>query len=74
MNNQHRAIKGYRELSEEEISLMNDIKQAGEELGALIATLKQMPDIDQRWVAIGQTDLQTGIMALVRSVAKPESF
>ena len=74
MENQHRQIKGYRELSQEEIALMNEIKSTGADLGALIATLKQMPDIDQRWVSIGATDLQTGLMALTRSVAKPTFF
>lgn len=74
MDNQHRAIKGYRELSEQEIALMNEVKETGEELGNLIATLKQMPEIDQRWVSIAQTDLQKGIMALVRSIAQPTSF
>lgn len=74
MENQHRAIKGYRELSEQEIALMNEVKETGEELGNLIATLKQMPEIDQRWVSIAQTDLQKGIMALVRSIAQPTSF
>jgi hypothetical protein len=74
MENQHRAIKGYRELTESEISVMNDIKAQGEQLGALVATLKQMPELDQRWVSIGATDLQTGLMALVRAVAKPTTF
>lgn len=74
MENQHRAIKGYRELTESEISVMNDIKAQGEQLGALVATLKQMPELDQRWVSIGATDLQTGLMALVRAVEKPTTF
>ncbi len=29
MENQHRAIKGYRELSQDEIDLMNEIKTSG---------------------------------------------
>lgn len=74
MENQHRKIAGYRELSQTEIDLMNDIKAAGKDLGALVATLKQIPDIDQRWVSIGATDLQTGLMALTRAVARPTSF
>lgn len=36
MDNQHRKISGYRELSAEEIALMNDIKAKGLELGELI--------------------------------------
>lgn len=74
MDNQHRQIKGYRELTQDEINLMNEIKQAGKDLGDLVATLKQMPELDQRWVATGATDLQKGLMALTRAVARPEFF
>jgi hypothetical protein len=80
MDNQHKKIKGYRDLNQDEINLMNKIKSEGERLGDLISELKGMNAetsghaIDMRWVAIGNTDLQTGIMALVRSVAKPTTF
>lgn len=74
MDNQHRHIKGYRDLSPKEIELMNKIKSAGEQLGDLVDELHSNFDTDKRWVAIGRTDLQTGIMALVRSVAKPTTF
>ena len=37
MDNQHRVIKGYRDLSIEEIALMNEIKEEGVRLEALIA-------------------------------------
>lgn len=30
--------------------------------------------IDQRWVSVGATDLQTGFMALTRAVAQPTTF
>ncbi len=36
MENQHRQIKGYRELTQVEIDLMNDIKQQGLALDALL--------------------------------------
>lgn len=75
MDNQHRKITGYRELSEEEISFMNEIKNTvGSQLEDLIDRLNAMENTDKRWVAIGKTDLQTGLMALVRSIAKPTSF
>lgn len=74
MENQHRKIKGYRELSQEEIDTMNIIKEKGVELGELVATMRAGLEFDQRWVSIGATDLQTGLMALTRSVAKPEFF
>jgi hypothetical protein len=74
MENQHREIKGYRELSAEEIASMNEVKTMGVALGELVAKLRAQPDLDQRWVSIGATDLQTGLMALTRSVAKPTFF
>ena len=74
MDNQHRKIKGYRELSQQEIDAMNEVKEIGVKLGELVSKLKQNPDLDQRWVSIGATDLQTGLMALTRSIAKPEFF
>ncbi|MCG7985022.1 MAG: hypothetical protein JAY90_20010 [Candidatus Thiodiazotropha lotti] len=74
MDNQHRQIKGYRELSQEEIDLMNEIKAKGAEMGELVEKLRQAESIDQRWVSIGATDFQTGLMALTRSVAQPTFF
>lgn len=114
MENQHRKISGYRELSQEEIDLMNRIKAKGGELLQLVAELQGRLSTDhevkladarrsmtgkeyngvpynehtgasdeciefrrfmasepQRWAAIGKTDIQTGIMALVRAVAQP---
>lgn len=74
MDNQHQKIKGYRDLSQEEIDLMNAVKAKGNEMGDLIKELQALETTDKRWVAIGQTNLQQGIMALVRAIAKPESF
>lgn len=74
MDNQHRRIKGYREFTEDEIALMNQIKAAGEALGAMVEELRSRDALDQRWISIGATDLQTGLMALTRAVARPESF
>lgn len=100
MENQHRKISGYRELSQEEIDLMNRIKSKGAELLDLqhelalylaaqkgektaavdgpeptadqLNELRRFHDAEpQRWAAIGKTDIQTGIMALVRAVAQP---
>lgn len=74
MENQHRQIKGYRELSQAEIDLMNEIKSKGAELGELVNRLRQQQGLDQRWISIGATDLQTGLMALTRGVAQPTFF
>jgi len=74
MENQHKQITGYRDLTADEIYLMNAIKAEGERLRLLLEELKAKPSIDQRWVAIATTNLQQGIMAAVRSVAQPTSF
>lgn len=74
MDNQHRQIKGYRELNEAEIALMNEIKSKGAELGDLVAKLRATDGLDQRWISIGATDFQTGLMALTRGVAQPTFF
>ena len=81
MDNQHRKIKGYRELSEQEIDLMNEVKDLAIKVGVVVDKLMkadfctnsdQVPDA--RWVAAGKTQLQMGFMALNRSIAKPETF
>lgn len=74
MDNQHRKIKGYRELNETEIAHMNEVKVVGKILGDLVERIKGIEGVDQRWVSIGATDLQKGLMALTRSIAKPEFF
>lgn len=74
MDNQHRQIKGYRELSQAEIDAMNEIKTMGASLGALVDKLRAQEGLDQRWVSIGATDLQKGLMALTRGVAQPTFF
>ena len=73
-------IKGYRELNEDEIKLINEAKELAENVGDFISKLhihhNQTANmaIDMRWVDIAQTALQKGFMFLVRSIARPESF
>lgn len=44
MENQHRKIAGYRELSQQEIDLMNEIKLQGEKLRELLQRVGQHVD------------------------------
>lgn len=85
MENQHRKITGYRELSQDEIDLMNEIKAHGHDLADLITKVQEniaeanktfgIGDAEPyRWAAIARTDFQTGLMALTRAVARPEFF
>ena len=74
MDNQHKHIKGYRDLSAEEIALMNEAKAMAEQVGVLVEKLQFTPGIDGRWVSIGKTDLQKGFMSLIRGIAQPTTF
>ncbi len=72
MENQHRKISGYRELSEDEIAAMNAIKALGPQIEAVIDAMPESSD--GRWRSIGTTSLQQGLMALTRAIAKPDFF
>ena len=74
MDNQHKKIKGYRDLSQQEIDLMNEAKELSEKCGELTKKIGNTEHIDMRWLSIGITDLQKGFMSVIRSIAKPETF
>ena len=74
MDNQHQKITGYRDLSQAEIDAMNEIKAMGEQIGELVKKLRSQDGLDQRWVSIGATHMQEGLMAMTRGVAQPTSF
>lgn len=83
MENQHRQIKGYRELTKAEIDAMNRIKELAESARVLCNSFDGpcqgiegegafFPDT--RWLRIAETQLQQGFMALTRSIAQPTTF
>ena len=74
VENQHQKIKGYRDLTETEIGAMNDCKLVAVQVGILCDKVAGMAGVDQRWVSIAKTDLQKGFMALIRGIARPETF
>lgn len=76
MDNQHKYIDGYRDLSKQEIDIMNDIKRQGNSLGNFLENLKLNPDVkvDETWLELAKSNLQVGLMAAVRAVAQPTSF
>ena len=80
-------VTGYRQLSEDEVALMNEGKALAEQCGAFVAKLRSyepndtVPEgfkpgstLDQRWISIGATDLQRGFMAIIRGIAQPTTF
>lgn len=74
MENQNQKISGYRDLSEDEIMIINRIKESSEIIGIQVQSLREDPRFDQRWINIGATHLQEGFMALVRAIAQPTTF
>jgi hypothetical protein len=74
MKDQHEKIKGYRDLTQDEIDLMNEGKDLAEQCGAFIAKLESTSSTDKRCVALGKTNLQQGFMWAIRGVAQPTTF
>ena len=74
MDNQHKQIKGYRDLSQAEIDSMNRGKALAEQCGEWIKELRATEGLDQRWVSIGATHMQEGFMAAIRGIAQPTTF
>ena len=53
---------------------MNHIKDAGNALGALIEDLQKQDGLDQRFVALGKSDIQKGLAMVIRGIAQPSTF
>lgn len=76
-------VSGYRQQSDDKISLVNEHKQMEERLLRWVDTLqarraKRVPEeavrpaFDQRWLAIARTHFEQGFMALNRAVFQPD--
>ena len=82
MDNQHKKITGYRDLSQEEVDLMNEIKAIEAQVADLhkrVTSYQQsnvLIESSQRQdaarnLAIARNELQTGFMWFVRGIALP---
>jgi len=88
VENQHRLVKDYRDLNQDEINLINEIKEHAEKTKTLTEKVWRViqqeeeygegsgfwENDSERWCWIGRDHLQQGFMALTRAVAKPQSF
>jgi len=85
MKDQHTKISGYRDLTQDEIDLMNEAKaleasilafsrKVGDHLNETFLSNQERQNRAQaqRWLQIGRDDIETGFMALVRSIAQPQ--
>lgn len=79
------TYKRHRELSTDEITMLNTIIEFGNQCGNFIERLENEPFYgendtelniypDSRWLAIGKTHLQTGFMCLHRAIGKSPNF
>ena len=71
VDNQHKKITGYRDLTQSEIDGMNSIKALEADTGELFKQIDQIEGVDPRLLALAKTNLQQGFMWFVRSIAKP---
>lgn len=72
MDNQHQKISGYRDLDENEIGMINAVKNSEAATGELWRAVMATEGVDKRWASIARTHFEEGFSALVRSIAKPE--
>ena len=71
MDNQHKLIKGYRDLSQAEIDSINSIKLAEQDIGQLWQQVSKVTGVDGRMLALAKTNLQDAFMWFIRAVAQP---
>lgn len=61
-------------LTQPQIDLINMFKEFEEEVLKTINMLENQVEVkyDQRWLAIGKTDLQKGFMGIIKGIAQGE--
>lgn len=64
-------VSGYKPQPTDNIVLVNANKRIEEQMLRMIDALSQHDDIDKRWLAIGRTNIETGMMAVNRAIFKP---
>lgn len=81
--NPNPMFQGYRKLNSIEIARINRLKVCANDVHNLCKDMavtimttegEDMCEPDPRWIAIAETHLQQGFMALTRAIAKPTTF
>lgn len=67
-------VSGYTPQSEANVAAVNQNKRLEEMVLRQLDMLKDNPEVDQRWLAIGRTHIEQGFMSINRSVFKPKRF
>jgi hypothetical protein len=71
VDNQHKLITGFRDLSTEEIAIMNKLKACEKDVLALVQEVHNTPGANARSASIAKTEIQTGFMWAIRAIARP---
>ena len=66
-------IKGYRQLDESELALINEMNEIKSEVLRSIQKLEKHNSTDKVWVEAGKIDIEKAFMCLNRSIARPTS-
>lgn len=73
-------VSGYKPQTQAKVDLVNSFKAAEERILRMLDALRELPNaddpdaapqIDQRWLAIGRTQIEQGFMAVNRSIFQP---
>lgn len=64
-------VAGYHEQTDTAVGQVNRHKVAEEQILRMLDQLSGLEGIDQRWLAIGRTQIELGFMAVNRAVFRP---
>lgn len=53
---------------------LNELKEKGNELGALLDALMKEEFTDKRAISIAKTEIQTGLLWAIRAINNPDTF
>lgn len=66
-------VRGYRELTQAEVDLVNAVKDAEAAYASVWKRVKDTSGVDQRMVALARTNMEDATMWLSRAVFQPVS-
>lgn len=64
-------VSGYTTQSPAKVALVNQNKRLEEQILRQLDLMAVDLELDQRWLAIGRTEIQKGFMSINRAVFKP---
>ncbi|MGI9451984.1 MAG: DUF7681 family protein [Geminicoccaceae bacterium] len=78
MDNQHQKISGYRDLGDDEVYVINSLKDLEDQLGIRLSAIEnglgEHGDKEAgRWLSLARTHLETGMMFAIKAVARPSN-